>query len=67
MPYGLTIGTDRAASLQVAYLTDIHASRNWTDEFLQKAIEDELVVRGYSAEPGEQGYDTVEYMRSYTS
>ncbi len=52
MPFGLAISTERAKALEVlAYLwraiRTVHAHLS-----LQSAIQDELIKRGYSAEPG---------------
>jgi hypothetical protein len=50
MPFGLTIGTERATALQVCINIScmVHCS------FIsQQSIQDELTRRNYSAEPGE--------------
>lgn len=52
MPFGLAISTERAKALEVfsyiwGVIRTVHAHLS-----LQSAIQDELIKRGYSAEPG---------------
>jgi hypothetical protein len=51
MPFGLAIGTERAKALEVltSYIVNLNST---THSSLQSAIQDELIKRGYSAEPG---------------
>jgi hypothetical protein len=51
MRFGLAIGTERAKTLEV--LTSSTLDLNSISHLsLQSAIQDELIKRGYSAEPG---------------
>ena len=51
MPFGLAIGTERAKALEVSTFSTVNL--NFTaHSSLQSAIQDELIKRGYSAEPG---------------
>jgi hypothetical protein len=51
MPFGLAIGTERAKALEVltSSIVDLNSA---THSSLQSAIQDELIKRGYSVEPG---------------
>ena len=51
MPFGLAIGTERAKALEVSTSSTVHLNST-THSSLQSAIQDELIKRGYSAEPG---------------
>ncbi len=54
MPFGLTMGTERANALQVCSET-IFLDQNDQNPFFscQQSIQDELIKRGYSPEAGE--------------
>jgi hypothetical protein len=51
MPFGLAIGTERAKALEVLTSSTVNLNST-THSSLQSAIQDELIKRGYSAEPG---------------
>jgi hypothetical protein len=51
MPFNLAIGTERAKALEVLTSSTVHLNST-THSSPQSAIQDELIKRGYSAEPG---------------
>jgi hypothetical protein len=51
MRFGLAIGTERAKTLEVLTSSTLDLN-SITHSSLQSAIQDELIKRGYSAEPG---------------
>jgi len=51
MRFGLAIGTERAKALEVSTSSTVNLN-SVTHSSLQIAIQDELIKRGYSAEPG---------------
>lgn len=51
MRFGLAIGTERAKTLEVLTSSTLDLN-SITHSSLQLAIQDELIKRGYSAEPG---------------
>jgi hypothetical protein len=51
MPFGLAISTERAKTLEV-FIFSPHQSKSDIPTRLQGAIQDELIRRGYSSEPG---------------
>lgn len=53
MPFGLTMGTERANALQVCYEFDFFLLESLKHFFCQQSIQDELIKRGYSPEAGE--------------
>jgi len=52
MPFGLAISTERAKALEVYSLLLRSISTVLTQFPFQSAIQDELIKRGYSSEPG---------------
>ena len=52
MPFGLAIGTERAKTLEVLTFFQSELKHHNSLVSLQTAIQDELIKRGYSAEPG---------------
>ena len=52
MPFGLAISTERAKALEVYSLLLRSISTVLTHFPFQSAIQDELIKRGYSSEPG---------------
>lgn len=50
MAFGLTIGTERSAALQVRTYTSFH--RQFRSHLVQNSIQDELTTRGYSPDAG---------------
>lgn len=55
MPFGLTIGTERAAALQVSQLY-FEMDGYMLIVSLQQSIQDELTKRGYSPDAGAFGH-----------
>ena len=51
MRFGLAIGTERAKALEVSTSSTVNLN-SITHSSLQNAIQDELMKRGYSVEPG---------------
>jgi hypothetical protein len=52
MPFGLAISTERAKTLEVFIFSSDKSVSYYTHLSAQSAIQDELIRRGYSTEPG---------------